>query len=121
MLKGFKDFLLRGNLVELAVAFVMGVAFAAVIKAFSDDFIGGILGAIGGTPDFGRAGVTINDSKVVYGTTLTAAISFAVTAAVVYFVVVVPVQRTLPKQDEPAGPTSEELLAEIRDLLAKRP
>jgi large conductance mechanosensitive channel len=119
MLKGFKDFLLRGNLVELAVAFVMGVAFAAVVKAFSDDFIGGILGAIGGTPNFGNAGFTINDSKIVYGSTLTAAISFAVTAAVIYFFVVVPVDRML-KKDAPAPDKQEVLLTEIRDLLAKR-
>jgi large conductance mechanosensitive channel len=119
MLKGFKGFLLRGNLVELAVAFVMGVAFAAVVKAFSDDFIGGILGAIGGTPDFGRAGFTIHDSKIVYGSTLTAAISFAVTAAVIYFLVVVPVGRVIKKED--AGPSKqEELLTQIRDLLAER-
>ena len=120
MLKGFKDFILRGNLVELAVAFVLGVAFAAVVKSFADDFIGGILGAVGGTPDFGRAGVTINDSKIVYGTTLTALISFVVTAAVIYFAVVVPMNRITGPKGE-AGPTKDqELLTEIRDLLARQ-
>ena len=119
MLKGFKDFLLRGNIIDLAVAFVMGVAFAAVVKAFSDDFVGGILGAIGGTPNFGNAGFTVNGSKIVYGTTLTALISFIVTAAVIYYVVVVPVSRLI-KKDEATGPSETDLLAEIRDLLARQ-
>jgi large conductance mechanosensitive channel len=119
MLKGFKDFLLRGNIIDLAVAFVMGVAFQAVVKAFSDDFIGGILGAIGGTPNFGNAGVTVNGSKIVYGTTLTALISFIVTAAVIYYVVVVPVARLI-KKDEESGPSETDLLTEIRDLLARQ-
>jgi large conductance mechanosensitive channel len=58
MIKGFRDFLMRGNVIDLAVAVVIGVAFGAVVTAFSTDFIG----AIGGTPDFGDAGVTVNDS-----------------------------------------------------------
>ena len=70
MIKGFKEFLLRGNVVDLAVAFVLGLAFAAVIAAFATDFIGGIIGAIGGSPDFGRAGFTVNDSKIVTRVTL---------------------------------------------------
>jgi len=97
----------------------MGVAFAAVVKAFSDDFVGGILGAIGGTPNFGNAGFTVNGSKIVYGTTLTALISFIVTAAVIYYVVVVPVSRLI-KKDEATGPSETDLLAEIRDLLARQ-
>ena len=67
MLKGFRDFLMRGNVVDLAVAVVIGAAFGAVVAAFADDFIGGILGAIGGSPDFGDAGFTVNGSKIVYG------------------------------------------------------
>ena len=63
MLKGFRDFLMRGNVVDLAVAVIIGVAFGAVVAAFATDFIGGIIGAIGGTPDFGDAGVTVNDSR----------------------------------------------------------
>lgn len=121
MLRGFRDFLLRGNVVELAVAVIIGAAFTAVVKAFADGVIGGILGAIGGTPDFGRAGVTINGTKIVYGTTLTALISFAITAAVVYFAVVLPLGRVGGLGAKKAGPTAEEqLLAEIRDLLAEQ-
>ena len=123
MLKGFKDFLLRGNVVDLAVAVIIGTAFAAVVKAFADDFIGGLIGAIGGSPDFGTAGFTINDSKIVLGSTLTALISFLITAAVVYFVVVVPISKLMERRKQGLEPevaaTTEDvaLLQEIRDLL----
>ena len=122
MLKGFRDFLLRGNVVELAIAFVMGVAFSAVVTAFSNDFIGGILGAIGGTPDFSDAGFTVNDSKIVYGSTLTALINFVIVAAVVYFFIVVPLnhleeRRKRGDADAPELPDDIQLLTEIRDLL----
>src|SRR5688500_9763000 len=93
MLKGFRDFLMRGNVVDLAVAVIIGAAFGGVVSAFADDFVGGLIGAIGGTPDFSSAGVTINDSKVVYGSTITALINFAIIAAVIYFIVVVPMTR----------------------------
>jgi large conductance mechanosensitive channel len=121
MLRGFREFLMRGNVVDLAVAVVLGVAFGAVIAAFSTDFIGGILGAIGGTPDFGNAGVTVNDSKIVYGSTVNALINFAVVAAVIYFIVVVPMQRIASRfKDADADTPSDEavLLTDIRDLLA---
>jgi large conductance mechanosensitive channel len=120
MLKGFRDFLMRGNVIDLAVAVVIGIAFGAVVTAFADDFIGGIIGAIGGTPDFGRAGFTVNDSKIVYGSTITALINFLIVAAVVYFVVVVPMSRLgerLADAETPAPSDEAVLLTEIRDLL----
>ena len=120
MLKGFRDFLMRGNVVDLAVAVIIGIAFGAVVSAFADDFIGGIIGAIGGTPDFGRAGFTVNGSKIVYGSTLTAIINFLIVAAVVYFVVVVPLGRVAARTaaaDTPAPTDEAVLLTEIRDLL----
>ena len=123
MLKGFRDFLMRGNVVDLAVAVVIGVAFGAVIAAFATDFIGGIIGAIGGTPDFNDAGVTVNDSKIVYGSTINALINFVIVAAAVYFLVVAPMQalaarRGMPDADTPAPTDEAVLLTEIRDLLA---
>ncbi len=127
MLKGFRDFLMRGNVIDLAVAVVIGVAFGAVVAAFSTDFIGGLIGAIGGTPDFGDAGVTVNGSKIVYGSTINALINFTIVAAVVYFVVVVPMQAMAARQAEgadaetPAPSDEAKLLTEIRDLLAERP
>lgn len=126
MLKGFKDFLLRGNVIDLAVAVVIGTAFGAVITAFSTGFIGGLIGAIGGTPDFGDAGLVVNDSKVVIGSTITAVINFVIVAAVVYFAVVVPVNALMERRksgDEPevAAPSEDiVLLQEIRDLLRQR-
>ena len=122
MLRGFRDFLMRGNVIDLAVAVVIGAAFGAVVAAFSTDFIGGIIGAIGGTPDFGDAGVTVNGSKIVYGSTINALINFAIVAAVVYFVVVVPMktiaERTRERAETPAPSDEAVLLTEIRDLLA---
>jgi large conductance mechanosensitive channel len=127
MIKGFRDFLMRGNVIDLAVAVVIGVAFGAVVTAFSTDFIGGIIGAIGGTPDFGDAGVTVNDSKIVYGSTINALIDFAIVAAAVYFAVVVPMQAVAARRargadvETPAPSDEAMLLTEIRDLLAERP
>jgi large conductance mechanosensitive channel len=122
MLKGFRDFLMRGNIVDLAVAVVIGVAFGAVVAAFATDFVGGIIGAIGGTPDFNDAGVTVNDSKIVYGSTITALINFVIVSAAVYFVVVLPMQSLAKRrgdaEDTPAPTDETVLLTEIRDLLA---
>ena len=103
MLKGFRDFLMRGNVVDLAVAVVIGAAFGAVVAAFSTDFIGGIIGAIGGTPDFGDAGVTVNGSKIVYGSTVNALINFAIVAAAIYFFVVVPMQKLVAMRAQGRG------------------
>jgi large conductance mechanosensitive channel len=112
---------MRGNVVDLAVAVVLGVAFGAVVTAFATDFIGGIIGAIGGTPDFGNAGPTVNDSKIVYGSTINALINFAIVAAVIYFVVLVPMrklaERSSADADTPAPTDEAVLLTEIRDLL----
>lgn len=126
MLKGFKDFLLRGNVIDLAVAVVIGAAFGGVVSAFATDFIGGLIGVIGGTPDFGTAGIAANGSKIVIGSTITALINFVIVAAVVYFVVVVPVTRLMERRrtgEEPevvATPEDIALLQEIRDLLRQR-
>lgn len=124
MLKGFREFLLRGNVVDLAVAVVIGAAFGAVVSAFADDFIGGLLGAVGGSPDFGDAGVTVNDSKIVWGSTITALIQFAIVAAAIYFAVILPLQKLTARRGEqadaatPAASDEARLLTEIRDLLA---
>lgn len=116
---GFKVFLLRGNLIELAVAFIMGAAFATVVSSFTTlvlDLIGLIVNVKG------FSGITVSGVDV--GGFLTAVITFVLTAAVVYFLIVVPYNkvRALQKVDEPevAPPTTEELLTEIRDLLRSR-
>jgi large conductance mechanosensitive channel len=121
MLKGFRDFLMRGNVVDLAVAVVIGAAFGAVVNAFATDFIGGIIGAIGGTPNFGRAGFTVNDSKIVYGSVINALIYFVIVAAAVYFFVVLPMQKLAERRgaeaDTPAPSDEAVLLTDIRDLV----
>ncbi|WP_205698157.1 large conductance mechanosensitive channel protein MscL [Conexibacter sp. SYSU D00693] len=124
MLKGFKDFLMRGNVVDLAVAVIIGAAFGGIVTALSKDFIGGIIGIIGGTPRFDSAKFTVNGSDVVYGSTITAAINFVIVAAVIYFVIVAPMKRLQERFVQPPAdadtpiPSDEAvLLTEIRDLL----
>lgn len=125
MLKGFKDFIMRGNVVDLAVAVVIGAAFGGVVNAFATDFVGGLIGAIGGTPDFGNAGITVNDSKIVIGSTINALINFLIVAAAIYFVVVAPLnalaERRKVAEPEDADLSDEAaLLKDIRDILAAK-
>ena len=101
---GFKKFLLRGNLVDLAVAFVIGAAFAALVTGLVKDFITPLIGAIGGKADFSALTFTVNKSKFFYGDFLNLLIAFIIIAAVVYFFVVVPFSKLL----ERFKPTPEE-------------
>lgn len=103
MLKGFKEFISRGNVIDLAVAVVMGAAFGAVVTALVADFITPVIAALGGKPDFGDLSFTINGSKFAYGHFLNAVISFLIIAAAVYFLVVLPLERVLRKPDAEAG------------------
>jgi large conductance mechanosensitive channel len=100
MLKDFKDFLFRGNLIELAVAFVIGLAFAAVVTALVEDLITPLIAAIFGKPDFSDLTFTINDSVFRYGDFLNALITFVLIAAAIYFVVVVPMKRLVRGKQE---------------------
>ena len=115
---GFKNFILRGNLVELAVAFVMAAAFAAVVLA-TVDILMDIIGKLGGTPDFSN----YSPGGVSVGAWITAVITFLIIAAVVYFVIVLPYtqakERYFPSE-EPGTPEDVMLLQEIRDLLASQ-
>lgn len=101
---GFKKFLLRGNLVDLAVAVVIGAAFGALVVALVKDFITPLIAAIGGKPDFSTLSFTLHKSKFLYGDFINALIGFLIIAAVVYFLVVVPFSRLL----ERFKPTPEE-------------
>ena len=93
MLKGFKDFVLRGNVIDLAVAVVIGVAFGAVVKAFVDNLITPLIAAIFGKPDFSGLAFTINGSIFRYGLFINALITFVLLAVAVYFVVVAPMDK----------------------------
>jgi large conductance mechanosensitive channel len=120
-MKGFKDFLLRGNLIDLAVAFIMAAAFGAVVTSFTQ-LIMDIIGKLGAQPDFSAVAI----AGVNVGTFITAAVAFLIMSAVVYFGIVKPYEMFKklgakePAPDEAGEPTSEELLSEIRDLLKAR-
>jgi large conductance mechanosensitive channel len=92
---GFKKFLLRGNLIELAVAVVIGAAFGAIVDSLVKDLITPLIAAIGGQPDFSSLYFTVNKSKFAYGDFINALLSFLIIAAVVYYLVVVPVMRLI--------------------------
>ncbi|MGI8330351.1 MscL family protein [Actinomadura scrupuli] len=96
---GFKKFLIRGNLVDLAVAFVVGAAFAGLVKDFATSFISPLLALFGGKPDYTRLAFTINGTKFPYGVFLTSALTFVITAAIVYFLVVLPTSKLLERLD----------------------
>jgi large conductance mechanosensitive channel len=119
VLEEFRDFILRGNLIELAVAFVIGLAFAALVGSFVDDLILPIVAMIFGEPDFSSLDFTINDAVFRYGAFLTALITFLVTAAALFFFVVRPVNTIMArvrKPDEEEEVTDEE--RRHRELLA---
>ena len=107
---GFKKFLLRGNVVDLAVAVVVGAAFKDVVDALVKNFITPLIGAFGGVPDFSGLAFTINSSRFGIGNFINALISFVVIAAVVYFFVVLPVTKLMDRRrsDEPIGPKTRE-------------
>jgi large conductance mechanosensitive channel len=103
MLKEFRDFVLRGNVVELAVAVVIGAAFGALVTAFVSSFVTPLIAAIGGKPDFSALAFTINGSRFTYGLFLNALISFLIIAAVVFFLVVRPLNALMVRlRPEPA-------------------
>ncbi|MEV8438356.1 large-conductance mechanosensitive channel protein MscL [Actinosynnema sp. NPDC051121] len=125
MIKGFKDFLMRGNVIDLAVAVVIGAAFTAIVTAFTTNLINPIIAVFGGSNVEGLAvKLGDNDKTIVdFGAIITAVINFLIVAAIVYFIFVLPMnklkeRRKRGQEPGPAEPTDVELLKEIRDLLA---
>jgi large conductance mechanosensitive channel len=111
MLKGFRDFVLRGNVVDLAVAVVIGAAFGAVVTALVKDLITPLITAIVGKPDFSNLAFTLNNSKFLFGEFVNAVVSFVLIAAAIYFLIVVPmnqIQARFKKPEVPAAPTTKE-------------
>jgi large conductance mechanosensitive channel len=135
MLDEFKKFLFRGNIVDLAVAVVIGTAFAAVVKAFTDGVINPLIGLVGGQ-NFDTLTITLVDPEsqtdpgviLRYGAVITAGINFVLVAAIIFFLVVKPLNALAarraageePAEDEPAPSDEALLLMEIRDLLSQR-
>jgi large conductance mechanosensitive channel len=105
MLKGFRDFILRGNVIDLAVAVIIGAAFTSIVNSLVADIINPLIAAIVGKPDFSALTLTINGGVIKYGNFLNAAISFFLMAVVVYFFIVLPINALLLRLRGPA-PTS---------------
>ena len=129
MLKGFKEFIMRGNVVDLAIAVVIGAAFGAVVTALVADIITPLIAAIGGQPDFAQLKFTLHGSTFLYGDFLNKVISFLIVAAAIYFLVVAPLNRLaaaraarVAKGQPDPTPKAEDivLLEQIRDLLSQQ-
>jgi large conductance mechanosensitive channel len=131
MIKGFREFILRGNVIDLAVAVVIGAAFGAVVTALVADVFTPLIGAIVGQHDFSTLTFTVNKSQFKYGDLINKLIAFVLIAAVIYFVVVMPIKKMTELRErrraagqpvEEASPVSDEVavLSEIRDLLRQQ-
>ncbi len=127
-LKGFKQFLMRGNVVDLAVAVVVGTAFTAVVTSLVKTIFTPLIAAIFGKPDFSALTFTLNGSVFRYGEFINSVIAFLSVAVVIYFVVVLPLKTIndrrargqIPPEEDPVLTDEARLLTEIRDLLAER-
>jgi large conductance mechanosensitive channel len=126
LVKEFREFILRGNVVDLAIAFMLGAAFNAVVQALVKDIVTPLIAAVGGQPDFSALKFTVNGSQFNYGDFLNALISFVILAAVIFFLIVKPMnvflaRRKAKEEAPPASPTEDiALLTDIRDLLRRR-
>ena len=127
VLTGFKEFILRGSVLDLAIGIVIGAAFAALVKSLVDNFISPLIGMIFGEPDFSKALIlTINNAQFRFGAILTEIINVIAIGAAIYFIVVLPMNKIQSRRNAniavvPEEPTPDvALLAEIRDLLAQQ-
>lgn len=124
MLQGFKQFILKGNVVDLAVGVVIGVAFGSVVTALVEDIITPFIGVFGGTPDFSALSFTINRSQFLIGDFINALLSFLIISAVIYFFVVLPMNKLIAttKKEKPVDPTTKKCpqCLSIIPLKAKR-
>lgn len=125
MLKGFREFLFRGNVVDLAVAVVIGGAFGGVVTALVKSLLTPLIAAIVGKPDFSALTFTVNNSKFLYGEFINAVIAFLLVGAAIYFFVIVPMNAVMSRMKKPAAPAEPttrhcpECLSEI-PLAARR-
>lgn len=128
MLKEFRDFIARGNVIDLAVGIIIGATFTAIVSSLVEDLVNPLLGLIIGGVDFSGLSFGLGDAQFMYGNFINAVIKFLITAWVVFLLVkAVNRMRSIGRKPEPApqpaapaGPTTEELLAEIRDVLKAR-
>ena len=125
MVQEFRDFIAKGNMVEIAVGFIMGVAFTALVGALVDNVLMPIVAIPFGEPSFDAIIWTINGSQILIGSFITALVAFLLVAVAVFFFIVKPynayrARTETVEEEEEAGPTEVELLTEIRDTLAAR-
>ncbi len=104
MLKGFRDFILRGNVIDLAVAVILGVAFNGIVGSLVNDILTPLISAVGGKPDFGSLILNLHGGHIRYGNFLNAVINFLVMAGVIYFGVVLPMNHLMARIKPPAPP-----------------
>lgn len=129
MLKGFKDFIMKGNVLDLAVAVIIGAAFTTVVNALVDSVLMPFISGLVGSPNFDSfAAVNFNGNQIQFGVLLTAVVNFLLVAAAVYFVIVLPMNKMIERRNRRLGITPEEsadpqvmLLTEIRDALTAQP
>jgi large conductance mechanosensitive channel len=107
MIKGFRDFILRGNVMDLAVAVIIGAAFGAITKSLVEDVITPLIAAVVGKPDFSALAFHIGNTPIFYGKFITAAINFIIIAFVIYFFLVLPVQKLLARIKGPEATTTK--------------
>lgn len=130
MIKGFKEFILKGNVIDLAVAVVIGAAFSAVVNALVTNVLMPLISALVGSPSFDDfARITINGNEILFGVFLTAVVNFLLVSAAVYFVIVLPMNKLIERRDRKLDLPDQvievdpqiALLTEIRDSLKARP
>ena len=120
MIKGFKEFISRGNMVDLAVGVVIGGAFGAVITSFTNDILMAVIGAVIGKPNFNSLAFTLGDATIAYGKFLTALLNFLLVAASIYFFVVVPMNKLAERRARGEGdeePTNEEPMVQLLEQI----
>lgn len=124
MIKGFKEFIMRGNVVDLAVGIVIGAAFGKVVTSFTDNVLMAIVGAIFGKPSFNDLVLEIGQGKVFYGAFLTSLVEFTLVAAAVYFAVVAPMnalaERRARGEDETEPTNEEKMVALLEEIAGKK-
>lgn len=127
MIKGFRDFLAQGNVMDLAAAVIIGAAFTQVVTALTDSVLMPLISALVGSPNFDDfAKITLNGNEIAFGVLLTALVNFLLVAGAVYFFIVTPMNKLIAlrkreEEDEEETPEDIALLREIRDALANRP
>ena len=116
MIKGFRDFILRGNVIDLAVAVIIGAAFSSITKSLVEDVITPLIAAIVGKPDFSALAFTLHGTPIYYGKFITAAINFIIIAFVIYFFLVLPVQKLLARIKGPEAAATKPCAECLSDI-----